>query len=233
MFTIDSIPDNFVKDDEKEKFIKKQIKKKYSELNKLAQTATELEITVGQMLNTLKQVVRKNEKKWKRYVEKNFPYLSIRTVQRWMKLAKTVDIENHPSLAYAGQTRLLTLANLAKRNKAEVDAFLKDGGVSLDFNTKKRPEVGKFRDKVDDLIKKHRPPKEKTASANSMINRLLKAAKELIQKFENDNDEEDVTESVDKNTLEHSIEEVEELLQMLKQIKKRFGGRRNKRRRAA
>ena len=155
MFTIDSIPDHLVEEDEKARYIKKEIKKHYSELTKQTKTVTEIESKIGERFNTLKEVVKKSGNKWTEYIEDNFSYINIRTAQRWMKLAKAVDIENHPSLAYAGQTRLLTLANLAKRNKAEVDAFLKDGGVSLDFNTKKRPEVGKFRDKVDDLIKKH------------------------------------------------------------------------------
>jgi len=176
MFTIDSIPDDLVENDDKEQFIKKKIEKKYSELNKLAKTATELEIKLGQMLNTLKEVVRKDGKKWKRYVAKNFPYMSIRTVQRWMKLAKAVDIESHPSLAYVGQTRLLTLANLAKRNKVEVDAFLKDGGVSLNFKKKKKADVGKFRNKVDALIKKKRTKKKVEHTTDAIINRFLKTA---------------------------------------------------------
>lgn len=233
MFTIDSIPNKFVKDDEKEQFIKEKIKKKYSELNKLAKTATEHEINIGQMLNILKEVVRKNGKKWQKYIENNFPYMNIRTVQRWTKLAETVDVESHPGLAYAGQTRLLSLANLAKKNDSEVHAFLKGSGVSLNFDTKKRVDVGKFRDKVDGLIKKHSPPKEATASANStsansMINRLLKVTKELSQKLENTVTDKKVTELVDENVLDKSINEVEELLEQLKQIRKELNGKRSR-----
>ena len=173
MFTIDSIPGDLVEDDDKEKFIKREIKEKFSELNKLAKTTTELEIRIGELFNTLKQVVKKNDKKWKKYIENNFRYMNIRTVQRWMKLAQTVDFENHPSLAYAGQTRLLALANLAKKDKSEIHAFLKDSGVSLDFETEKRVDVGKFRDKVDGLIKKHSPKKKVKNTTSAIINRFL------------------------------------------------------------
>ena len=161
--------------------------------------------------------------------------MNIRTAQRWMKLAKAVDIESQPSLAYAGQTRLLTLANLAKRNKSEVHAFLKDNGVSLDFKKKKKADVRKFRDEIDALTKKQSqgPQKGAKTTANNIINRLLKTAKELSQMLDDTADDEEVTESVDKKTLENSIDEFEELLEQLKQLRKRFNGKRIRQKKAA
>lgn len=230
MFDLNSVPNDLVEDHEKADFISKEIKKQYSELSKLAKTTAEHEIQIGQMFIALKQVVRKKGKTWNAHVEKKFPYMNIRTVQRWMKLAKAVDVESHPGLAYAGQTRLLTLANLAKREGSEIHAFLKDSEIDLDFNTKNRKEVGNFRDKIDALIKEQNPSPKKRAktSANALINRLLKAAKELTRKLDDTVDGEEDTEAVDKKTLENSIEEVEELLEQLKKIKARLYGKRKK-----
>jgi hypothetical protein len=154
MSTIDNIPKDLVKDDEKTQFIEKEISEMYCEFNKQVKTTTELELKIGQMLNTLKQVVKNNGMTWKEYKENNLSYINIITIQCWMKLAKVVDIESYPNLAYAGRNRLLTLARVAKKNNSEIHSFLKKKRISPNFRTTKKDAVRIFRDKVDALIEK-------------------------------------------------------------------------------
>lgn len=215
MFTTDNIPKDYESDSDKEKYCKGKIKEKYGELNKGCKTVTEIQIELGQLFITLKGVVREDGKKWKTYVNKNFRYITIRTVQRWMKLGKEVDIDNYPRLSYAGQTRLLALANIAKKESTEIHSLLKDNGISLEFKPKKASELRSFKDEIDKLIKQYRGRAKTRTSATKIFKRLSNATKDLSRELDFD----DASETISKDDIDKSIEELEDLLEQLEELR--------------
>ena len=125
-------------------------------------------IGLGEILREEKKIiVGKDEGKkgvWGRYRTKHYPGLEAKTAQRYMQLAEHVDLEEHPTLAYLGQAKLLRLIQLGEgKTPAET---LGDEGVDIEFDVKDAKARKQFQSETADLLKTEimpqswpRPPK--------------------------------------------------------------------------
>lgn len=88
--------------------IKKKIKEIEEKLNagllkheKSVATQTELAISNGKKFWKLKKYVKLLGKSWETYINKKYRHIaSDRTIQRWMRISKWVDLKKTPQLAY-------------------------------------------------------------------------------------------------------------------------------------
>ena len=135
-------------------------------------TATEIQCKIGSMFIVLKGILNKKKHKWPEYIKENFPYINIRTVQRYMKLAKSFNPEDDKTLAVAGQTRLLSLANKAKQEEQDVADFLEDKKIDLDFDPEDPTAVSEFREKIDEVLNKKKKPAKKDKTLDQFVTKL-------------------------------------------------------------
>jgi hypothetical protein len=228
MFTTDSIPEKYKSDKRKEKFVVQKIEGVHGKINKAAKNVTEYAGKMGQMFIVLKAVTKKEGDAWEEYVEKKFPYLNIRTIQRRMKLARHVDLQKYRNLGFAGQTRLLNLINFAEKKKKEVHSILKLEDIALEFNRKDPTEVKNFRDEIDLLIQQSKPKGKKSQGITGIIRALSKTSMNWCAKLESVGNNGLARKSVNKTELEEGIKKLEDLLKQLKRLKKLLGGKKVK-----
>jgi hypothetical protein len=104
---------------------------------------------------------------WGQYLKKLDSPLESRTIQRYIQLAKNVDLEKHPTLAYLGQANLLKLIQLGKGKKPT--KVLYDGDVDIEFDAEDGEARKQFQSKIKELISKlnaeRRESKEEESSS--------------------------------------------------------------------
>ena len=220
-FSMEDLPKDLESTTEKEEFIRKEIKKAVNDLNSSGKASTEIEIRIGSLFNVLKMVIKKKDKEWVSYFEEKFPYLILRTVQRHMKLAKRIDLDKYPKLSFAGQTRLLALLRCVPK-KGEVADLLKKHKVDMNFDLNKPKAVDRFRQQIDDVIKKERPSKKsQKISVSASLKRIKEAAGKWKDTLMEAKDDVDLLKPVEPDLIKRAIKGTELLLEQLKAIKKR------------
>ena len=213
--------------EEKVKSIKKQIEEAARELFNGGKASTELEFNLGALFNDLKKAVEKKKKEWTSYLEENFPYFTVRTIQRYMRLSKKIDLGQNPQLAFAGQTRLLDLLSCVPK-KEDIFGFLEKKEVDLEFDSRSPEAVKGFCDEIDEVIAK--VWKEKKSAGGSKkpslalsISRLHTAAiscKKVIKLAKEDSE---MLRTVKAKTIDKALEgSVSKLMEQLKKIKSRL-----------
>ena len=100
-------------------------------------------------LNLKKEVKKTTGGRWQNYLRQNVPNLSIRSVQKYMKIASKIGSEEYPILYDLGLVRLHNLAELSE--KLNIPEFLEKNGISLDV--KDGFPIQLFKDRVTSLIK--------------------------------------------------------------------------------
>jgi len=175
------IPSEHKTYDQKVEFLIEEIEEAYEECVALEKTAVERAIRLGTWCNTFKAVVRKHKKgKWQEVIGKHLPHLSIRTVQRYMKLARKVDLDEYPALAFLGQTWLYQLMEFA--GKTKVHEFLAKNDIDFEVDIEEEDSIDDFKLEVEELIER------------------LKAAKPgKKQKEDQESDEEEDNDDSDEN----------------------------------
>ena len=107
-------------------------------------------VKLGQLsLNLKKEVKKTTGGRWQSYLRQNVPGLSIRSVQKYMKIASKIGPEEYPILYELGLVRLYNLAELSE--KLNIPEFLEKNGISLDV--KDGFPIQLFKDRVTSLIK--------------------------------------------------------------------------------
>ena len=211
---------------EKIKKIKKQIEETAQELFTSGKASTELEFNLGDLFNDLKKAVKKKKKEWAAYLEENFPYFTVRTIQRYMRLNKKIDLGQNPQLAFAGQTRLLDLLSCVPKNEDVFD-FLKTNRVDLKFDPRSPEAVNGFCDEIDKVIAKVRKEKKsaggsKKPSLAQSISRIQTAAISCRQVIKLAKEDAGMLQTVKAKTIDKAIENVGKLMEQLKKIKSRL-----------
>ena len=211
---------------EKIKRIKKQIEETAQELFTSGKASTELEFNLGDLFNDLKKAVKKKKKEWTAYLEENFPYFTVRTIQRYMRLSNKIDLGKNARLAFAGQTRLLDLLSCVPKN-VDVSDFLKKKGVDLKFDPRNLEAVNGFCDEIDKVIAKVRKEKKsaggsKKPSLALSISRIQTAAISCRKVIKLAKEDAGILQTVKAKTIDKAIETVGKLMEQLEKIKSRL-----------
>jgi hypothetical protein len=169
----------------------------------------------GQRLIYAEKILTRNGKTKRcnlgKFLRKN-SVLKPRTIQRYIQLAKNVDLKKYPNLAYVGQANLLRLIQLGKgKTPARV---LADNGVNIEFDGEDVKARKKFRSKTADLIEQltaeqrkskeeekpsSKEPGEGLAKMLRKMDQLLKQPKEregLKKRLKEDEDLQAINKSV-------------------------------------
>jgi hypothetical protein len=129
-----------------------------SQVNTAEKTATEFQIEVGNRLIAIRSFVRQHYGKkatWFGYVKKKVPHLTKRTAQRWFRLAKNVDVEKSPAVAYLGHVRLVNLLKSAKGANESLSEHLIRNNIQMEIPSDSAAVV-ELRRTVDRVLKKSR-----------------------------------------------------------------------------
>jgi hypothetical protein len=140
--------------DEKIEFMIEEIEDAYEDCGRTEKTAVEHAVRLGRWCIIFKKLVKKHKKgKWEETMKNHLPHLSIRTVQRYMKLAWRVDLEAYPVLAFLGQTRLYALIGLT--GKTKIHEFLLENDVDIEIDLAEedaKDRLHGFRLEVEELM---------------------------------------------------------------------------------
>ena len=111
---------------------------------------------IGELLIALKQLLKSEHSKLtlKEYLKKDIPYITLRTSQRFMRLALNIEKEDAKVLCMLGQTNLLQLITLAKKNETSVTQYLQDSDIQIPEDTEDFDEIQEFKKDVDELLDK-------------------------------------------------------------------------------
>ena len=124
----------------------------YSEYVELETSAAERAIRLGSLLIELKEIIKMEKGiNWTKFIKKKVPFISIRTIQRYMKMSKKVDLESCPALAYLGQVRLCEVIKLTDK-ETTVNDFLEYKGIETEIDFEDENAISSFRKDVDKLL---------------------------------------------------------------------------------
>ncbi|MBU1417315.1 MAG: hypothetical protein KKI15_02400 [Proteobacteria bacterium] len=121
---------------------------------------TKTAIKQGELFIDLKKVVKKEKKSFQKFCKKTFPDLLPKTIQRYMLLARHVDVGEHPALSALSQNQLNRLIIL--NGKSDVGKYLEDNDITLNFAPEDLKESAELKAAVDNFIK----PKQKSATTS-------------------------------------------------------------------
>jgi len=144
--------------EEKIDYLGDQVKEFYGELLESEKTSTGRAHQLGRFLEELKGQLKKSGANFHDFLGEKFPYITVRTAQRYMELAKKIDLDSYPTIGTAGLVRLKKLMDVVGKRGSIVD-LLNDNKIGLNFSIDDAKAVRKFKNEVDDLLNKS--PKEK------------------------------------------------------------------------
>jgi len=152
------IPKKYKSFDDKIDFLFKKIRLALSEFEGIEKAGAEQAILIGHWCSLMKKVVKKSKKgRWQKFIKDRFPSLPIRTVQRYMKIARKVDPKEYPALAFLGKTRLYDLAALAGKEGKMAD-LLHENNIDLDIDLTEQDQIHSLKSKVDELLDQEKTP---------------------------------------------------------------------------
>jgi hypothetical protein len=214
----------------------KKIEIKYSEYVEIETSAAERAIRLGSLLIELKEIVKMDKRiKWTSFIRKKLPFLSIRTIQRYMKMSKKVDLESCPALAYLGQVRLCELIKLTDKENT-VNDFLEDKGIETEIDFDDENAISSFRKDVDNLLgdvdgrdserenpsegKSLKSPKNspKDRSGNDLLTEFNNSSKALGEHIDSIIDDEDLLSKIDEDWVDDLLEKLKELKERLDEL---------------
>jgi hypothetical protein len=239
--------------DEKLEFLFEKIKQQHSELQDAEKKGSEHVVALGNSMILLERVVKKHGKgKWADVLKERYPDIKKRTAERYMKVARQVDLEKAPALACLGKTALYKLTTMA--GKEDLAAYLSFCGydVKIDPNDKEAiedmkdalqeyidfceslspSEPRKFRrDKGQKDTEKDNETKAKSKPKNTnIINKLNRSATSFIKNVDMVLNE-TKTFRINQDQLAEIIKEVEEKLADLEEFKKTLKSKKDAKRR--
>jgi hypothetical protein len=224
--------DEFGTAEKKIDHLKGEIKETTKLFNKAGKASVETAVRLGSMLIILKELVKGQKKKnWEKYLDSNSP-VNKRTAQRCMNLAKTLGdvLQKNVKLSWAGKTRLLELARLAKSQETTVESLLDENNIDLDFNSKKLKEVKAFNYQVDSLIgalkpkkksKKGKGKQEEKGSANPILE-LEEVVQTCSSLLEEKKSRKNLLSGLTSAGIEEIVGKVKNLLKQLKSAKEQM-----------
>lgn len=179
-----SIPKDYKTLEDKIDYVKDQIEEILPELDSVEKQGAEYAVQLGRWYIKLKKLVKKKKKtKWKDFVKKTFPRVTIRTIQRHMRIAEKVDLVEAPALGFLGQTRLYELAYLARNDS--VAGFLEENEIDPFVDLEDQDSIDSFKYNVDEFVYNRKNKKRGKAKDAK--------AKDAMSKADDDNDDGDIS----------------------------------------
>jgi len=130
----------------------KRIKKGEEQLSSNQATRTKTSVTQGIRFSRLKQKLKGKKKNFLEHNKKSFPYISNRTIQRYMALSQYVKLKKYPALPLLSQTCLLTIIRV--NGKRNVGRYLVKKHINMNFDITDFDKAIEFKKQVEKLIKK-------------------------------------------------------------------------------
>ena len=230
------IPKKYKTYQEKVNFLTQEIMTEYSEGTRLDTSATAQAIRLGALLIELKKLVKGEEKiEWTKFIKKKLPAISLRTIQRYMKMALKVDLDSCPSLAHLGQVRLSDLISHSGEG-VTVNDFLEDKEIETDIDPEEEKAIFRFRREVDALLKKlegegadgedpseGEKPKAKTQKPRDRadVNHVMQfevSSKALTANIDSIIEDKELLSEIDTGWVEDLLEKLTELKEMLDEL---------------
>lgn len=217
--------------EQKIEFLIEGMKKDAYSLTKIEQKGVKRVHRLGQRGILMKKVVKKHKKgKMPDILKEHFPDLSMRTLQRYMKLAERVDLVKSPSLAYLGQTRLYQLIEIA--GKRTIEELLNEVDIDFDHDSGKGAII-RFKEKIDEFIRYRKGGhseeiKEAKRPVKSGVKQVKQSAESFITSIKSAIKEGGTSTKKERQELMKIIETVEEKLATLKKnLKQKSSQNRN------
>jgi len=135
----------------KKRKLTKKVLKTLTKINNLEKRGVKLAIKAGLHLSKLQEIAKNEGDSWEEYVKKHFG-ISIRTVQRYIKIAQRVDIKDHPALISLSQTLILELITVFPEEDNIGNFLRNDMEIKTDINLDDDKEVKLFRCKIDEML---------------------------------------------------------------------------------
>lgn len=147
-------------------------------------------IALGMKFIILKRKNHRLKRLWKDYLAQTWPFISQRSIQRWMLIARHADIDKYPTLGYIPVYRLEELIQVIKK---KLSSQMKIGGALLKYDVDPREvkdnhkSIAKFKVAVDELISTLHDTGWTEVENSDYVTEpesphQVKAAKKLIQK---------------------------------------------------
>lgn len=109
-------------------------------------------INMGQRFSNLKQSVRQYKKGiWSEILKDYFPGINMRTIQKYMRLGKEIDLLSYPDLQILGYKRIELLTIIAGKRKS-ISYVLTKNKIPLTIKHTKS-NIKEFKLQVDKLLK--------------------------------------------------------------------------------
>jgi hypothetical protein len=145
------IPENLTTFKQQLDYTHDNFEKEYGVLNQHEVSGAKQLVICGRWLNGSKKVCKEHEMgNWIPYFEKRFSYPEVRTAQRFMKVARQVDLEETPALACLGKTALYKLTAMAE--KEDLANNLSDRGFDLKIDPKDKVAIEDLKGQLDEYI---------------------------------------------------------------------------------
>ncbi|MHB8790186.1 MAG: hypothetical protein ACYDBT_09925 [Desulfobulbaceae bacterium] len=125
----------------------------YINLVKSEKRTTKEAIILGNKFINLKKISKKikgKRKSWGKFLEEKFPQISIRQIQRLIRLANYIDIDKHKYLLMVSQNQLLDLIRIS--GKIGVHKYLKKNNIITDFNENDKGSINNFLKKINHAV---------------------------------------------------------------------------------
>ena len=84
-----------------EEDILQEIENEHKNLMQGRMNALQNSLKLGSLFLDLKPIVKQKGEKFEDYMKQKVSYLTLRTIQRYMKIAKNVNLEKHPALKWS------------------------------------------------------------------------------------------------------------------------------------
>lgn len=184
--------------DKQTDYLSRLIDSEFQKSNKAAATATHHSVKMGEYFYCLKKIVKSAKKSWGYYISRQFPYLSERTIQRYMALGKFVDLETHPALAFVCQKDLLDLTMTCRERKQSVGELAERHKIEVSNLPERKEEIESIQNKMNVLAEElyttwvngepenDAEVREKKRSNRAIRRRLKKIRKEKYESLEPD-----------------------------------------------
>ncbi len=228
VFSVSDIPEEHSTTEEQINYLQGEIKEVAKAFNKEGKASVESAVRLGSMLNEMKGLVNGQKKgSWEKYRDSELTFVNKRTGQRCMSLARSLGpiLKKSAKLSWAGKTRLLQLAKLAKKFGKDVEDLLEENEVSIDFDHKKWKQVKAFHDEIDNLLDEVKPPKgKKEKGLKATVLRMKKAATTWSEDLKASKSDSDLLDGIEPEAIDETIDVVEKLLKQLKRAKERITG---------
>jgi len=146
------IPEKYNTLSKKLNYIGKKIDRRYDKVQRSGATATRWKVEMGEYFINAKKIVKEHKGKWEYHLARRFSYIGQRTVERCMDLARHVDLEKYPALAFLSQECLTDI--ITYRKKSSVGAVLKKHGVDASRSLDGRDSIGIFKKEAEAVLEK-------------------------------------------------------------------------------